>query len=320
LQSGLSTLSAAARASGLSQPTLSRHIAALEHSLKLTLFDRTSQGLTLAPSGRELLEHANTMLEAANRFSLHAEGQTQAIDGTVRITASEVVATYLLPDLITSLQRDEPQIQIEILASDQSGNLLQREADIALRMYQPTQQDVITKKLGHLDLGMYASHDYVKRYGEPQALSDFAEHTLIGEDSNSQIIDGFSKHGVRLARADFGVRCDNQVVAWEMCKAGCGIGFMQKFIGDNCAAVTALLGGAVVGQLPVWLTAHAELRTSRRIARVFEYLGDGFRVDPPKPWKKNLPGICRNNVNRVVAQTSRTTLPMATTYSNSTLL
>jgi len=273
------SLSAAARASGLSQPTLSRHIAALEKTLKLTLFDRTSQGLSLAPSGQELLEHANTMLAAANRFSLYAEGQTQTIEGTVRITASEVVATYLLPDIVALLQYDEPQIQIEIVASNQSGNLLQREADIALRMYQPTQQDVISKKLGYLELGMYASREYLKRCGEPVEAEDFKRHALIGEDSNTQIIDGFAEFGVRLSRADFNARCDSQVLAWELCKAGCGIGFMQKGIGKHCDAVTALLDDAVVGQLPVWLTAHAELRTSRRIARVFDHISEHFKVD-----------------------------------------
>jgi len=270
------SLSAAARATGLSQPTLSRHIAALEKSLQITLFDRTSKGLSLAPSGLELLEHANAMLDAAHRFSLHAEGQTQAVEGTVRITASEVVATYLLPSVIAALRRDEPQIQIEIVASDQSGNLLQREADIALRMYQPTQLDVIAKKIGDLDLCMYASEVYIERCGEPKDLSDFSQHALIGEDSNTRIIDGFNEFGVSLSRTDFAVRCDNQVVAWELCKAGYGIGFMQKSIGDESPGVKALLDGTIVGQLPVWLTAHAELRTSRRIARVFEYLGQNF--------------------------------------------
>jgi len=273
------SLTAAARASGLSQPTLSRHIAALEKSLQLTLFDRTSRGLALAPAGRELLEHANTMLDAANRFSLHAEGQAQAIEGTVRITASEVVAAFLLPEIVTTLQRDEPLIQIEIVASDESGNLLQREADIALRMYQPTQQDVITKKLGFIDICMYASNDYINTHGAPTELEEFNQHALIGEDSKNQIIDGFAGVGIGLTHADFGVRVDNQLVAWELCKAGSGIGFMQKGVGDECDRVSTLLDGAIVAKLPVWLTAHAELRTSRRIARVFEYLADNFRVD-----------------------------------------
>jgi len=273
------SLTAASRATGLSQPTLSRHVAALERTLKLTLFDRTSQGLTLAPSGRELLEHANTMLAAAHRFSLHAEGQAQAIEGTVRITASEVVATYLLPSLITELRDLEPQIQIEIVASDESGNLLQREADIAIRMYQPNQQDVITKKLGFVELCMYASEKYISEHGEFSDLEHFNQHEFIGQDSKTQIIEGFQQFGLTVNRQDFGVRCDSQVLAWELCKAGNGIGFILKGVGDACEGVTALLDGAVVGKLPVWLTAHAELRTSRRIARVFEYLGTAFKVD-----------------------------------------
>ncbi|MEM7259485.1 MAG: LysR family transcriptional regulator [Pseudomonadota bacterium] len=191
------SLSAAARASGLSQPTLSRHIAALEQTLGVTLFDRTSKGLTLAPAGRGLVEHADAMLNAAHRFTLHAQGQTQSIAGTVRITASEVVSAYLLPPLIAKLRQYEPSIQVEIFASNRSGNLLQREADIALRMYQPTQLDVITRKLGQLHIGLYASHDYLKRHPAPGNLHDFTAHQLVGYDANDQMIEGYRSAGAR---------------------------------------------------------------------------------------------------------------------------
>lgn len=273
------SLSAAARASGLSQPTLSRHIAALERNLGVTLFDRTSKGLTLAPAGLGLIEHADNMLNAANRFTLHAQGHTQRIEGTVRITASEVVSAYLLPPLIEKLRQQEPSIQIEVFASDRTGNLLQREADIALRMYQPTQQEVIAKKLGQLHIGLYASHDYLQRHPAPEQLSDFTHHQLVGYDASDQMIEGYRGAGVELSHHDFDVRCDNQIVAWELCKAGCGIGVMQQQIGHRCSQVTALLDAQPVAMLPVWLTAHAELRTSARIARVYEFISTEFPVD-----------------------------------------
>lgn len=245
----------------------------------MTLFDRTSQGLVLAPAGRHLIEHANSMLASAHRFLLTAEGQTQAIDGTVRITASDVVATYVLPPLIRDLRQQEPNIQVEIVASDDTGNLLQREADIAVRMYQPTQLDVITKKVGYLDVGMYASHTYVEAFGEPASVDDFARHQIIGEDTRTAIVEGFAENGVAVSREDFGVRCDDQVVAWELCKAGCGIGFIQQQIGNAEALVVPLLGGQVLGSIPVWLTAHAELRTSARIAYVYDFIAERFPVD-----------------------------------------
>ena len=273
------SLSAAARASGISQPTLSRHIAALEKHLGVTLFDRTSQGLSLAPAGLGLVEHANDMLTAASRFSLHAEGHTRKIEGTVRVTASEVVATYLLPNLIAKLQSAEPQIQIEILASDSSGNLLQREADIALRMYQPKQQDVIAKKLGNLHIGLYASHHYLKTHGEPTELMHIKGHKLIGYDTNPTMIEGYKIAGADLSRFDFNIRCDDQPAGWELCKAGCGIGVMQQCIGNRCDEVKPLFNGQTVHKLPVWLTAHAELRTSARINRVYQFISEHFEVD-----------------------------------------
>ncbi len=273
------SLSAAARASGLSQPTLSRHISALEQTLGVTLFDRTSQGLVLAPAGLGLVEHANTMLSAANRFALHAEGQTQAIEGSVRITASDVVSAYLLPTLVAKMQTEEPRIQVEIVSSDRTGNLLQREADIALRMYQPTQQDVIAKKLGTLNIGLFASKEYIAKHGEPDTLNDFSAHRLVGYDTNHQMIEGYQHAGIRLTQNDFNVRCDNQIVTWELCKAGCGIGVMQLCVGQACDEVCALLQGQTVATLPVWLTAHAELRTSARISRVYEFISEHFVVD-----------------------------------------
>ena len=273
------SLSAASRASGHSQPTLSRHIAALERSLGVTLFDRTSKGLVLAPSAIGLVEHAATMLNAVNRFTLHAQGQTQAIEGTVRITASDVVSAYLLPGLVAKLRHEEPSIQVEIFSSDRTGNLLQREADIALRMYQPTQQDVIAKKLGVLHIGLFASFEYLDENGEPEIIDDFNHHTLIGYDSNDQMIEGYRSAGINLVPRDFDVRCDNQIVSWELCKAGCGIGVMQQRIGRQTLEVKALLDDRTVATLPVWLTTHAELRTSARIARVYQFISDNFEVD-----------------------------------------
>jgi DNA-binding transcriptional LysR family regulator len=273
------SLSAASRASGLSQPTLSRHIAALEKTLGTTLFDRSSKGLVLAPAAYGLLEHASTMLEAVNRFSLHARGQTQAIEGTVRITASDVVSAYLLPELIAKLRQEEPSIQVEVFSSDRTGNLLQREADIAIRMYQPTQQDVITKKLGSLRIGLFASCAYIETNGQPTDIADFARHELVGYDSNDQMILGYRAAGINLTHSDFQVRCDNQLVSWELCKAGCGIGVMQEKIGNRCSTVKPLFDGQTVASLPVWLAAHAELRTSARIARVFDFISQNFEVD-----------------------------------------
>ncbi|MDE0728663.1 MAG: LysR family transcriptional regulator [Alphaproteobacteria bacterium] len=149
------SLSGAARALGGSQPTMGRHVAALEAALGVRLFDRTAGGLALTPTGADLLDHAGPMGQAANRVALAAQGRSEAIAGTNRLTASEIVATYVLPGILAELHQLEPEIQIELVASDRTENLLRRDADIAVRMYQPTQADVIARKVAELPMTIW---------------------------------------------------------------------------------------------------------------------------------------------------------------------
>ena len=266
------SLSGGARALGGSQPTMGRHLAALEKSLNVRLFDRTADGLDLTPTGLDLLEHARQMADAAGRFSLVAEGRSQAVAGTIRITASEIVATYILPDILTRLRQQEPEIAIELVASDRAENLLQREADIAVRMYRPTQADVYTRKIGELELGMYAAPSYLENHGPTETQDDITGHDFIGYDRNDLIIKGFKAMGMAVDRDFFPFRSDNQVVCWRMAVAGFGIGFNQRCTGDNDARVRRVFSAISLPSLPVWLTAHAELKTSRRVRLVFDFL------------------------------------------------
>jgi len=126
---------------------------------------------------------------------------------------------------------------------------------------------------------LYASKRYIEQNGEPKTLDDFSSHTLIGYDSHDQMIQGYKAAGIHLNRNDFALRCDNQIVTVELCKAGCGIAAIQKSLGSKSDAIVPILNGATVAQLPVWLTAHAELRTSARIACVYEFISEQFAVD-----------------------------------------
>ncbi|MEP2987904.1 MAG: LysR family transcriptional regulator [Parasphingorhabdus sp.] len=270
------SLSAAVRAVGGSQPTMSRHISALENELGVVLFERTSNGLMLTPTGTLLREHANNMSEAAGKLLLAADGSSETIEGTVRITASESVATYSLPPIITALRVAEPEIDIEMVASDQTENLLLREADIAIRMYRPTQADVFTKKIGEIESGMFASHEYLAKRGIPETEADLFEHDFIGTDRDDAIIKGFRAHGLKIGRNDFPFRCDSQIVNWQLVLAGYGIGFTQLQVGESDPRVRRLFADRTMTKLPIWLTAHSELKTSLRVRRVFDFLAESF--------------------------------------------
>jgi len=266
------SLSAAARARGSSQPTLSRHIAQLEQTIGTRLFDRSTGGVVLTQTGSDLMGHAKTMADAAAKLAILTEGGSQNFAGTVRITASQIVATYLLPPVLTALHLNAPEIEIEVVASDDTNNLLRREADIALRMYRPTQEDVIAQHVGDLTMCAYAAKTYLARKGMPVTVADILNHDLIGYDRSTLITDGLRQFGADVRRDFFKFRSDDQVVCWQMVRAGFGIGFNQQAVGDADPLVEPVFEGMPVGHLPIWLTAHSELRSTPRIRKVYDFL------------------------------------------------
>ena len=270
------SLSAAARATGGSQPTLSRHIALLETALGARLFDRTKAGVSLTEKGGDVLAHAKAMADAAGRLSVLQGGQGEPMDGTVRITASQVVATHLLPDILTTIHTTYPTVVIEVVASDDTNNLLRREADIALRMYRPTQGDVISQLVGYLEVAAYAAPSYLARNGPLNEAADILTHDVIGYDRSTLIIDGLKAFGITVGRDFFKFRSDDQVVCWQMVRAGYGIGFNQKIIGDADDKVCRLFDGGAVASMPLWLTAHPELRTTPRVRRIYDALRESL--------------------------------------------
>jgi DNA-binding transcriptional LysR family regulator len=270
------SLSAAARRLGTSQPTLGRQIRQIELSLDLPLFLRRPRGLDLTDSGAALLPHARRMAEAMNAFALTAAGQTEDLRGTVRLTASTVVAQYVLPPIIADIRRAEPLIQIELVASDSSDNLLFREADIAVRMYRSTQLDIITRHLGDLRLGVFATRGYLDRRGWPRQATDLMDHDLIGYDRNDLILRHMRALGWPATREMFAIRCDSQTTYMALLQAGCGIGFAQVGIMGNVPDMVELDLGLDLPHLPVWLAAPQAMRNTPRIARVWDLLTDGL--------------------------------------------
>ncbi|APX11043.1 LysR family transcriptional regulator [Tateyamaria omphalii] len=270
------SLSAAARAQDSSQPTLSRHIAQLEATLGARLFDRSSGGMVLTDDGADLLVHATAMADAAARFDMTRDGHGSDIAGTVRLTASHVVANFILPPILMELHDAYPAIQIEVVASDSTENLLRREADIALRMYRPTQPDVIARHITDLPLGAYATPAYIAKHGAPERLEDLRHHTIIGYDRSTLIIDGFAALGLKVGRDFFAFRSDDQVLCWHMVIAGYGIGFAQVRVGDADPRVVRVSRDGDAGSMPLWLTAHPDLRRIPRVRRVYDWLANAL--------------------------------------------
>lgn len=270
------SLSAAARRLGLSQPTVGRHVADLEAQLGVRLFDRTAGGLRITEVGLTLAERARAMRQEAMSLRRIAEGSAGAVDGTVRLTASEMVAMNLLAPILADLHLAEPRIQLEVVASMVPENLLLREADIALRMFRPQQNDVITRHVCNMRIGFFARRDYLDRRGRPAGLEDLAGHSLIGFDKVDALVRGFRVAGMDVDRSFFRFRSDCQSVGWEMVRAGFGIGVGPVFLGSADPSLEQVLRDTQAEQLvlPIWLTAHQDLRSSRRIRFVYDFLAD----------------------------------------------
>lgn len=270
------SLSQAARALGTSQPTLGRHIAELEHALGLELFHRHPKGLSLTDDGLAILPRARQMREAATGIALAAAGREADLAGTVRITASDMLSFFHLPAMIADIRAAHPEIQIELVPSDQTSNLLFREADIAIRMYRPTQLDLVTRHVGDLPITMFVARQYIEERGWPGSADDLSAHDIVGYDANEAIIAGMRAAGLPAERTWFAVRCDDNLANWALVRAGCGIGFGQKVVGLSDPALVEVDIGLPLLPLEVWLTAHEAMRRSARIRRVWDMLAEGL--------------------------------------------
>jgi DNA-binding transcriptional LysR family regulator len=271
------SLSGAARVLQLSQPTLGRHIAELEAALGVVLFTRAARGLVLTDAGAAMLPGARQMREAAAALAMVAAGREQSLTGTVRVTASRVVSHYLLPPILAELRVQEPGIDIELVPSDSTENLLFREADIALRMYRPTQLNVVTRHLGDLPTAIYAAKSYLDRCGRPQGVEALLALDFVGFDRSDLILRLMAGLGIARRREDFALRCDDQVVYWALVRAGCGIGATQCPIGDADPLVERVAPFVLLPALPVWLTAPEALRQNPRVRRVMDHLSVAFQ-------------------------------------------
>ena len=271
------SLSAAARRLAASQPTLGRHIGELEQALGVTLFRRGRRGYELTEAGSTLYERGRAVSEQANSFSLLALGSVEAIEGTVRIAASEVVAACVLPRMMARLGAEEPGIEVEIVASNLVENLLRRDADIAIRMVRPAQNELVARKVTDIALCLCAAKSYLDRHGRPGQPGELADHPMVGFDRSDDIIRGLTAYGIPVSRSSFRFRTDNQIVLWEAVRAGNGIGIGQEPLVERDPDMEKLLAGVPLPNLPVWLAMHRDVRTSLRIRRVADFLHEELK-------------------------------------------
>ena len=270
------SLLAASRDLQLSQPTIGRHVAELESQLGLVLFDRNGRGLLPTEAAYHLAESARIMQSGADQLARNVMGADLGASGTVRITASQPVSCYVLPPLLAQMRLSLPDVQVELVASNEVSNLLRREADIAVRMVQPQQASIIARRVGKVTLRACAHQDYLRRRGVPRQPSDLLAHDLIGGDRNDATLKGFAAQGLVVGREQFAFRADDLIVVWQAVRAGLGVGFVSEHLIRSDPAVIPVLPILKIQPLPVWLAVHKEIRTSKRIRAVYDFLADAL--------------------------------------------
>jgi DNA-binding transcriptional LysR family regulator len=270
------SLSGAARRLGLTQPTVGRHIDALEAALGLMLFTRSPRGLTPSPAALAIGPHVEAMAAAAAALTRAASGEAAADSGVVRVTASDVIGCEVLPPILAAFHADHPGIAIELALTNRTEDLARRDADIAVRMVRPTQSGLVARRIGAVRIKLYAHRDYLARFGEPRSLADLPSHCVIGFDRDNRSFRGAGDFARGLKREDFGFRCDSDLAQLAALRAGAGIGGCQENIARRTPQLIHVLPSAIQYALEVWLVMHEGAKATRRVRLLFDHLAAGL--------------------------------------------
>ena len=268
------SLSGAARARGLTQPTLGRHIEALERELGLPLFTRSPQGLLPTQAALDLLPHAGAMALAAEALIRQAHADAAEARGIIRLTVSDVMGGEVMPAILTEFSRLYPEIEIELVLSNQLDDLLRREADMAVRMVRPEQSALIAKRAGSLSVGFFAHRDYLSARGTPQRLEDLQSHHKVGYDRDPALPAVFKRLGIPYDRSVIQLRTDSDLASLAAIRAGFGIGGYEWSLAQRTPELVPVLPQLVLVEYEVWVVMHEDLRAARRMRLLFDFLYD----------------------------------------------
>ena len=271
------SLSAAARDLGLTQPTVGRHVDALEQAVGFELFMRTPQGLRPTEAALALRPYAETMAASAAALRRAATGTLLEVSGTVRISASEVIGVEVLPPILAALQEEHPRLVIELSPSDAVEDLLRQQADIAVRMVEPAQDALVTQRIGDIPLGFHAHRRYLERHGTPAQIEDLAVHRLIGFDRQTAFIRAMMKRAPLLTSLNFTFRADSNLAQMAAMRAGIGIGICQIAIARRDPDLVHLLP-EIGFPLGTWVAMHETLKSTPRCRATFDALVSGLRT------------------------------------------
>lgn len=270
------SLSGAAKVLHTTQPTIGRQVKALEDALGVTLFERAGRGVILTHSGAAILNEVRAMAEAAARVSLVAAGRNEQIAGRVSISVSDIMAVYVMPEIVAELHNRAPEIEVELIVTNEISDLTRREADIALRFVRPQEPELIARLIRRSDAQFFASPSFIRRFGRPRTAAQARDLPFIGMGPPDLMVKEMAIRGVDLAVENFCLFSSSGPTAWEMARQGLGIGVMLADVAARTPEMEVVLQEQSPIPVELWLTAHSELRESRRIRVVFDLLAEAL--------------------------------------------
>jgi DNA-binding transcriptional LysR family regulator len=266
------SLSGAARVLKSTQPTIGRHIEALELELGMSLFIRSREGLIPTEYALNILPEVLSMTGSYGAFIRKISGENVDDVGTIRLAVSEVMGIEVIPDILVKFHKKYPNLKIELSISNKSVNLLKREADLAIRMSNPTQDALIAKKIGDTYVGLFCHQKYIKTYGVPPTIEALKQFHLIGPDEDQIFIDALKSSRLNIDREDFFYKTDNHIAQLNILRKGLGIGVMQTKLAENERNLVQVLKKEFNYSLPVWVVMHEDLKASKKIRTLFNFL------------------------------------------------
>ncbi len=272
------TLTEAAQRLNTTQPSMGRHLRELETLIAETLFVRLPGKLKPNERAHALFEATAPMHQAIRDAARIFTDNHDNIVGVVRLAVSEAYGYYVVPRLLTPLLREQPELEIELAVSNRSDNLLRRDADIAVRHFRPQQDNLIARKVGETELGLFAHEDYIMRFGEPIDFTQPEGAVLAGFDREPMPLTQVLRGEGPDSPLRFRWRSDSMMTLHASVECGAAIGMYFVDIAAERPGLRRVLADRVGLKQEVWLCAHDELRRSRRMRYVWDQLGESLEA------------------------------------------
>ncbi|QUS36895.1 LysR family transcriptional regulator [Falsirhodobacter algicola] len=258
----------------LSQSAVSRQIRALEESLNVTLFHRHARGLILTEQGELLFDATSAMAKRLDAAAARIRDSEDEVFGELRVTSTIGLGTMWLAPRLTRLYQKYPALKIDLMLEERVLDLPMREADVAIRMKEPSQADLIRKRLMTIRMQLYASPDYLEKHGTPLNMADFNQHRLICQHAGTPQVSAGASLVAELMSHDIPstLTVNNYFGVMQAVLNHLGIGVLPNYLAEEFPHLVRVLPDVSSNDVPVFLAYPEELRHSKRVAAFRDFI------------------------------------------------